>query len=257
MEALYQALTGSGYDQGCDASYDSSADVKPFVADVGDPFGGSGGQYYDSTDESTGAVGGMGFRADAALRVIVYTSDYYLRDPENGYGSPGGCPLDAGFTEVVTSTLDANVWLVGISTGILAVPQMEDLAEATSSIADLDGDGASDDLLVYQAAPTPEEFRDAILGAIDAIRVEAGLLDVYERVSLEVRDDPLAIVSTVLPESHTDVAWEDISSLTFQVTYDTTAYTGAKPVVGSVEFALVGDGFDLATFRIDVEIAPL
>jgi hypothetical protein len=33
---------------------------------------------------------------------------------------------------------------------------------------------------------------------------------------------------------------------------------GAKPVVGSVDFAaLVGDGVDLLTFHVDVEIAAL
>jgi hypothetical protein len=36
----------------------------------------------------------------------------------------------------------------------------------------------------------------------------------------------------------------------------TGAY-GTKPVVGSVDLALVGDGFDLATVHVDIEIAPL
>ena len=60
MEALYQALTGVGYDQDCDGSYDSSTDVKPFVSDATDPFRGGAGQFYNATDESTGTVG-MGF----------------------------------------------------------------------------------------------------------------------------------------------------------------------------------------------------
>jgi hypothetical protein len=63
-------------------------------------------------------------------------------------------------------------------------------------------------------------------------------------------------VAGISPQSYTDVAWQDIDDLVFNVAYSTGAY-GAKPVDGSVDFALVGDGFDLATVHVDVEIAPL
>ena len=256
VEGLYQALTGDGYDQGCNATYDSSADVKPFVADAADPFGGTAGQFYDSTDASTGDVGGMGFRADSTLRVLVYATDNYLRDPSAGYESPGGCPGDAGAEDVAAAAIDDGVYLVGIATTGLPVEQMLALADASGSAADLDGDGAVDDPLVYEVGPTATDVRDAVLDALDAIKAQAGLLDVYASVTLEVRDDPLGIVSAVSPTSYSDVEWSVVDALAFDVTYDTSAY-GAKPVVGSVDFALVGDGFDLATVHVDVEIAPL
>ena len=257
IEGLYQALTGAGYDQDCDATYDSSVDVRPFLASAADPFAGTAGQVYDATDDSTGIVGGMGFRSDAAVRVIVYTTGAPLRDPERGFASPGGCAFDAGSSDVVAAALDANVWLVAIASGTtVATPYMEDLAQESGSAADVNSDGR-DDLLVYEVIPAdPETFGYAVLHALDGIRVASGLLDVYESMSVEVRDDPLEIVSAVSPESFADVPWDDVPSLSFAVDYETGAY-GAKPVVGSVDFALVGDGVELLTFRVDVEIAPL
>ena len=256
IEALYQALTGVGYDQDCDAMYDGSTDVKPFVADAADPFGGVAGQFYDSTDPSTGIVGGMGFRADATARILVYATDNYLRDPSADYPSPGGCPGDAGAEDVAAAALASGVYLVGLSMGgTLPLEQMLALADATGSVADLDGDGAADDPLVYWSDASTTDVRDTILDALDAIRAETALRDVYASVTLEVRDDPLGIAFGIAPASYEDVAWEDVDALSFRVDVDTRAY-GTKPVVGSVDFALVGDGFDLATVHVDVEIAP-
>src|SRR5678816_1972592 len=115
IEGMYQAATGQGYDQDCDGSYDGSTDVKPFIAIAGDPFGGKGGQFYDSTDESTGVFGGFGFN-DYALPIIVEATDNNLRDPENGYPSPGGCPQDAGFSDVVGAVGDLGAYLIQVST---------------------------------------------------------------------------------------------------------------------------------------------
>jgi hypothetical protein len=257
FEGLYQALSGAGYDQDCDASFDDSEDVLPFLAAAADPFAGTAGQSFDTTDDSTGAVGGMGFRADAAVRVLVYSTGANLRDPARGFPSPGGCAFDAASSDVVAAVLDAKVWLVAIESGTTAtIPDMEDLADETGSAADVDSDG-TDELLVYDMIPPdPDTFRDAVLDALDAIRIASGLPDAYQSLSVEVRDDPLGIVSAVSPESFDDVPWDDVPSLSFAVDYDTSAY-GAKPVVGSVDFALVGDGVDLLTFHVDVEIAPL
>jgi hypothetical protein len=198
----------------------------------------------------------MGFRADATLRVLVYGTQDYMRDPSAGYSSPGGCPGDADTEDVAAGALASGVYLVGISLGsTLPVEQMLALAEATGSVADLDGDGDADDPLVYQWLGTKAELGADLLEAVEAVKVKAGIRDVYESVTLEVRDDPLGIVLISTP-SYRDVDWTDVDGLDFSVTYDTSAY-GTKPIVGSVEFALVGDGFDLATVHVDVEIAPL
>ena len=100
MEALYQGANGSGYDQNCNGIYDSATDVKPFLSSADDAFIGAGGQSYNSTDSGGGFIGGFGFR-DYALPVMVYATDNYLRDPEDGYGTPGGCPIDAGASDVI------------------------------------------------------------------------------------------------------------------------------------------------------------
>ena len=44
MEALYQALSGAGYDMNCDGVYDAETDVLPFIASAADPFGGTAGE---------------------------------------------------------------------------------------------------------------------------------------------------------------------------------------------------------------------
>jgi hypothetical protein len=257
IEALYQALTGAGYDQDCDATYDGPTDVKPFIADPTDPFGGVAGQFYDSTDQSTGNVGGMGFRADATVRVVVYTTDNYMRDPAAGYPSPGGCPADADADDVGAAALASGVYLIGIGDGsTLALEQMRALADATGSLADVDGDGEADDPLAYFWWGTTAEMGETIVDAVDALRSQTGLRDVFTSVSLELRNDPLGIVEGIFPDGYTDVAWDDVDTLVFNVAYYTDA-DGAKPVVGSVDFALVGDGFDLTTVHVDVEIAPL
>ena len=102
MEALYQGATGAGYDQDCNGSLTSTTDVPPFLADSSDPFGGSGGEAYSSSFAGGGFLGGFGFR-EYALPVMVFATDYDLRDPDAGYGTPGGCLLDAGHSDVVAA----------------------------------------------------------------------------------------------------------------------------------------------------------
>ncbi len=198
MESLYQAATGAGYDQDCDGSYDNSTDVKPFIATTDDPFGGSGGQFYDSTDDSTGELGGFGFN-DYALPIIVHATDNYLRDPENGYGTPGGCPQDAGFSDVVSAVGDLGAYLIEVSTqSTLGVPQMEDLADATGSIADTDGDGIANDPLVYEWFGSDDDFRESIVGAISDLLNSI----TFDKVSLEVDGDEWGFVTDIQPESY-------------------------------------------------------
>src|SRR6185295_11018189 len=91
-----------------------------------------------------------------------------------------------------------DVWLVGIATyADLPLDQMTALAEATGSMADLDGDDVPDPL-VFQVLETGG-FADAIADAVDAIRATAGITSTFASVALEVRSDPLSIVSTVSP----------------------------------------------------------
>jgi hypothetical protein len=204
MEALYQAATGNGYDQNCDGSYDSVTDVLPFLADTTDPFGGTGGQHYSSGSPGGGVNGGMGFR-DYALPVFVYATDYDLRDPDAGYGTPGGCPLDAGQSDVVAALADLNAYAIGITVGgWTSTPynQMVQLANASGSYADTDGDGAADDPLAFQwSGSGSSTFRTTIVNAIGDLVSSIR----FERVNLDIQGDEWGFVTGVSPEYFTDI----------------------------------------------------
>ncbi len=197
MEAVYQALSGAGYDMNCNSSFDSSKDARPFIASGGDPFNGGGGQNYDAGIPGIGTGGGMGFRP-YALPVIVYVTDNYMRDPEDGYGSPGGCPGDAGESDVVSAAGALNATLIGIAvSGSLPVAQMNSLATRTNSYADTDGDGAADDKLVFQWSGSSATLRttivDAISDLVDSVQ--------FSEVTLAVDGDEYGFVKSIDPET--------------------------------------------------------
>lgn len=204
MEALYQAASGKGYDQDCDQNYDSDTDVRPFLADASDPFNGAGGQHYSSGSPGGGVNGGMGFR-DYALPVFVYATDYDLRDPDAGYGTPGGCPLDAGESDVVAALADLNAYAIGIHVSAFTTTpynQMVQLANASGSYADTDGDGAADDPLAFQwSGSGSATFRTTIVDAIGDLVSSIR----FERVNLDIQGDEWGFVTGVSPEYFTDI----------------------------------------------------
>ncbi len=195
MEALYQGLSGAGYDQNCNGNYNANTDVQPFIASGSDPFGGGGGEA--RTSSTGGEVGGFGFRP-YALPILVYATDNYMRDPEAGYGTPGGCPGDAAHSDVVASAKANNAYLIGISvSGSLPVPQMNKLAKDTGSLADTDGDGFADDNLVFTWTGSSATLRKTI---VDAIKNLVGSVR-FSSVSLRVANDPYGFVTDISPES--------------------------------------------------------
>lgn len=196
-EAIYQAISGSGYDQNCNGSYDSGADVRPFISSTSDPFSGGGGQHYDSTVVGTGSGGGVGFR-DYALPVIVYATDAEMRDASS-YATPGGCPFDANGTGTAAAAIDGGVYLIGIGVGSSApTGQMNALADMTASFADTDGDGAADDRLVFGWSGSSATFRNTIVNAIEDLvdSVE------FDFVELEIEGDDNGFVVGVDPERY-------------------------------------------------------
>jgi hypothetical protein len=201
IEAIHQAVTGDGYDLGCDGTYDASEDVSPFVASKDDPFGGKGGQAYDITDDSTGELGGMGFRA-SAIPILLLVTDADMRDPEAGYAVPGGCPGEAGMSDVIAELNDLGAYFIGLSvSGDLAVAQMTEICEATGSYADL-GDGRVP--LVFSYTPGDEAFLDQLVSII----AELGESFEVDRLWPEVEDDPLGFVTAVGP-TYDDVSAEN------------------------------------------------
>ena len=135
---MYQAASGAGYDQSCNGSMDVLTDVPPWLASSSDPFGGGGGENYDSSLADAGLRGGFGFR-EYSLPVIVYATDNYMRDADLvgtvSYGTtPGGCPIDAGAGDVISALSDIGGYIIGADvTGGGSSwgpgPQMLDLAQ--------------------------------------------------------------------------------------------------------------------------------
>jgi hypothetical protein len=242
MEALYQALTGAGYDMNCNASFDSTKDARPFIASGADPFNGSGGQNYDSSVPGIGTGGGMGFRP-YALPIIVYVTDNYMRDPDSSNrsynGSPGGCPLDAGSDDVVAAAKALNATLIGISvSGNTPKSQMEDLATRTGSYADTDGDGAVDDKLVFTWSGSSASLRttivDAISDLVDSVR--------FSEVTLQVEDDDYGFVKSISPESYTLSSSANGQKLDFDLTFRGAVAAADTDQTYKITLNVLGDG---------------
>jgi hypothetical protein len=240
MEALFQGAVGNGYDQNCDGSYDSISDVKPFLADPEDPFEGSGGQGFDSTSTGGGVLGGYGFR-EHALPIIVYATDNYLRDPEAGYATPGGCPMDAGHSDVVEAFAELGAYAIGINTrraGTSGTPQMEAIAEETGSIADTNGDGIEDDLLVFSWTGSSDDFRDTVTSAIEDL---VGSIQ-FSTISLQVEDDDWGFVTGIEPAAYTNItSSSDIDVLDFSLNFRGVVAATTEDQLFTLKLIIVGD----------------
>lgn len=251
MEALYQGLTGAGYDQNCNKKFDSGTDVKPFLSASTDPFGGSGGQWYDSSVPDTGTGGGFGFRS-YALPVIVYATDAPLRDPDNGYAGPGGCAVDAGFSEVVSAAGDLGAYLIGISvSGTAAVAQMQKLADATGSYADTDGDGMADDRLVFNWSGSSSALRTTIVNAIGDLVSSVQ----FSEVSLEIEGDDWGFVKDIEPDSYTLSGSTAGQEVDFAITFRGAVAASETDQIFKLTLNVVGDGTVLLdTYDIYVRV---
>lgn len=256
MEGIYQGATGVGYDMDCDGTYDANYDVKPFKSEPGDPFSGGGGQFYDASDDSTGDIGGYGFR-EFALPVIVYATDNYLRDPEssNAYynGSPGGCPIDAGFSDVVSSVTDIGAYLVAVSTSsTLGVPQMEELAIATDSYADTDGDGEADDTLVFTWYGSDSDFRETVVEAIEdlvsAVR--------FSTISLDIEGDEWGFVTSIDPESYEIEGEVEGEVVDFTLTFRGVVAATTEDQLFALTLNVLGDGSVLLDTMDIIVVVP-
>lgn len=226
MEALVQALTGRGYDMNCDRILDATTDVPPYHPMPNDAFGG--GVAGHGGDGS----GGLGLR-EGRLPVIVYATNYELRDAEDTrYTTPGGCN-DAGFSDVVAAAADSGAKLIGIAVEMSdashAFGQMLALGEATGSMADLDGNGTLEPAAI--AWNDEVSIRGTIGDAIDQL---VGAME-WQMVWLEV-EDPYGIVQDIAPRVLTDV--HSGETLTFQITLQGVPLTEPVPLV----FDLMGDG---------------
>ena len=239
IEALYQALTGTGYDQACNGRYDSTTDVKPFIASGGDPFNGGGGQTYTSGSSGGGTLGGMGFR-DYALPVLIYATDAEMRDDDvASYGTPRGCPGDAGSSDVARAAGSLGASLVGSAVGNTGqVTEMNTLAQNTNSYADTDGDGRADDKLVFTWTGSSSTLRSTIVSAVTDL---VSSLE-FGSVTLEVEGDEHGFIVDVEPDSQVVSGGASGQELEFSLTFRGAIAASQEDQVYKVTLNVVGDG---------------
>ena len=238
MEAVYQAASGAGYDQNCNGSYDSGTDVPPFMASGSDPFSGAV-EGYSAGSPGGGTIGGFGFR-DFALPIIFYVTDNQMRDPEAGYGTPGGCPDDAGKSDVIAAVNDIGARLIGMGVYGASSGQMNELADGTSSYADTDGDGAVDDRLVFSWSSSSSAFRSTIVNAIQDLvhSVE------FSSVEMVASEDPWGFVQSIDPSAYTGIVVSSGSELTLDFTVELQALVPPAwdDRIFNVQLLVLGDG---------------
>ncbi|MEQ1564759.1 MAG: hypothetical protein ABMA64_03890 [Myxococcota bacterium] len=236
-EALYQAMSGAGYDQNCNAQYDGGTDVLPFVASTSDPFAGVAGETYDPTTSGGGAGGGMGFR-DYALPIVVYATDAKMRNSDDD-PTPGGCPGDADDDAIRITAADLGAYLIGVSVGADGgLAQMEAIAQVTDSYADLDGDGAADDPLVLQWSGASSVFRQNIVTAIDQL---VGSV-VFDDVTLEVVGDEAGFVVGIEPAVYHPTGAINGELITFDLTFRGSDTPSAEDELHQLTLNVIGDG---------------
>ncbi len=242
MEALYQGLTGVGYDQSCNGSYDSADDVKPFIGSASDPFNGSAGGAQTGLYSGGGDLGGFGFRA-YALPVLVYATDNQLRDADGGFGTPGGCPGDAGNSDVSMAARDLGAYLIGVSvSGSTPVTQMNQLADDTSSYADTDGDGLADDRLVFTwNSSSSSQFRSTVTDAIDDLVQSV----VFSEIELEIEGDTHGFVVDIDPATYTLSGAATGQVIDFTLTFRGTVAEVEDDQFYSLTLNVLGDGTTL------------
>jgi len=266
VEALYQAITGEGYDQSCNGSYDSADDVPPFIASGSDPFNGGGGQAYDSSIEGTGERGGFGFRP-YSLAIIVYATDYYIRDADSAdstlSATPGGCPQDAGHLGMYEALEELGGYLVGVDVGTSGPTsayapsaQMEEFAYATNSVADLDDDGDADDPLVFWASQGSstfaDEFKETIVKAVDQL---VAAVD-FDTVELIITGDEYGLIQSVSPEYYTDIDEDDFGNLDFEIEFLGTIAATEDDQLFSMTLQVIGNETILLDEKEIVVVVP-
>ncbi|MGB0639397.1 MAG: hypothetical protein ACPGTU_08695, partial [Myxococcota bacterium] len=238
FEALYQATTGSGYDMNCDGIFNADTDILPFLAGSDDPFSGAGGEAWDPDSTGGGPTGGMGFREEV-LPVLIYATDAVLRDPDAGYATPGGCPKDAGMSDVVAAAADIGARMIGVaSEDTDPMDQMNELATATDSRYDSDDDGEPDSNLVFHWLGSSADFRRTIVNAMEDLL--GGVH--FDRVTLFVDTDPWGFITSVSPEAYEDmtigVSGED---LVFTISLNGVVPALADDAIYTVTLNVYGD----------------
>jgi hypothetical protein len=195
----------------------------------------------------------MGFR-DEVLPILIYATDNMMRDPDAGYDTPGGCPLDAGMSDVVSAAADIGARLIGIaSEDTPHWSQMIELSTLTNSEYDSDGDDLADEPLVFHWTGSDATFRNTIVSAVEWLL--GGVH--FDRVHLEVDTDPWDFIQTVSPEAYEDltigVSGEDLS---FTITLDGNVPALPDDAIYTVTLNVYGDDTTLLATEPLIIVVP-
>ncbi len=241
MEALYQTLTGAGYDHDGDNVLDTSSsasltntDVPPFIASGSDAFGGAASGVYSSGVPGTGTIGGAGFR-DGSIPIVVYTTDNLMRDADQPatFGLPPAAGNPAGLGDVVAAASATGAKLIAIGTDSTPQPQMTGLANQTGSLADIDGDVNTLEPLVFVG--TDSAVVSYVIDGVTAL-TNSGQFD----LTLVVDDQGLGFVTDIQPASYTDVTVN--TTVTFSITLYPNVALIPQDQVFVFPVQVIGDG---------------
>lgn len=255
-EALFQAMTGRGYDENCDMRLDVTFEVPPFVSEPGDAFGGTSGDRYDPADTSTGLLGGAGFRL-GAYPLLVYIGDVVPNEPgintaANVCGAPStsrrATSSDVLAVAAATGTRIMGIYAAGDALGNMA-DHMTELAYASGALYDGDGDGEADEPLVF-SAEEPEVMVDATISGISAAVSGGG----FGEVVLELANDEYGFLLQTQPPVMQDVAAS--SSLAFDLTFQGAVPARSDDQIFEVTMRLIGDGATYLSERPLLIVVP-
>lgn len=239
MEALYQALTGVGYDMDGDNVLDTNigtvnnTDVPPFIADASDVFSGTASGSNVAGTPGSGTIGGAGFRS-GSVPIVVYTTDNLMRDADQPatFGLPPAGSNPAGMGDVVGIANSLGAKFIGIGTDPTPQAQMNVLANQTGSLADLDGNGSIEPMVFVGLDNQVTTF---VIDGIEAL-TDSGVFD----LTLEIDDEPYDFVVDVQP------AVAPAVTVGTSLTFDVTLYPGVpltpQDQVFIFPMQIIGDG---------------
>jgi hypothetical protein len=165
-----------------------------------------------------------------------------MRDAEANYLLPPGCADPAGESDVIDAVNDLGGKLIGVGVNTeqtvlppatpLPIPQMQSLATATGSQADVNNDGVPENL-VFQG--TGAQTVSNVIAGIEALS-NSGEFD----LELQVEDQPFGFVTAITPSSHADVP------VNTQIEFEITIYPAVPQQNSDQVFVfpmqVIGDG---------------
>ena len=199
-EALFQAAVGKGFDMGCDGVFTNKDDIRPFIASESDAFRGKAGDTYSESVVGSGTRGGVGIRSGASP-IFLLAADNTIRDGSLGHEMPvDTCDDPASKDQAVAAIGELGGRVLGMNvyeyqaTDNTLQGQLIELAQATGSWIDTDGDGSKDDPAVLFGSwdwPELDDIVDALWQMVEDMELE---------LSFELKDDERGWISEFHPE---------------------------------------------------------